>query len=501
MKQLRLKNERTRFGLLVLGLLLLICVSRALTLTHEMEHHPDESVFFTSSVSLKEHLLNPDVPFTEVKEYPEGAYVFQMPFHLLSDGVARLTGRAQSARLWGRIASVFYFAAGCVPGCAVLRRFWHCRLRGILVYALIMGFGLLHIEQSRYGTGEAISFFLLMLIVYATLVAIRSQRSTPFFCLACFAAGAMGAVKYPQLYFALCPIGAFWLQAREQKPRALRLIGRLTCLLVCLAAGLMLFSPKALADPAYFLRVCQTEMVAYVHRGNLAEIGGKKNHLALVLIYHTLYSDLPFALPLLAVALGRSLLHKRSAASLEETFSLRWLPLLTVVFMGYNLLTTTVFLRTLYPYFCLCSLYAARLADRWMTDFKAARPVCLLLCTLMVARGTLLMVALGDDRAGARLASKLADSGCETTFMMGPGYYTQGVLDSLPGEKRSLLAEDAESGELVLQPSQALISASLSHGRAGRYIFPIQNDLVERRIENWERFRAQNSAFFLGGVP
>jgi len=65
-----------------------------------------------------------------------------------------------------------------VIGCLILRRFLHCGSKTLLLYALIMIFSLLHIEQSRYGTGESISFFLLMLLLFS-----HEDVSDSFVCL------------------------------------------------------------------------------------------------------------------------------------------------------------------------------------------------------------------------------------------------------------------------------------------------------------------------------
>lgn len=67
----------------------------------------------------------------------------------------------------------------------------------------------MHIEQSRYGTGDPISFFLMMLLIYFASLGIESpkhQLSCVFFCF--FISGMLAAVKYPLIFFCVIPIYA-----------------------------------------------------------------------------------------------------------------------------------------------------------------------------------------------------------------------------------------------------------------------------------------------------
>ena len=60
--------------------LLLVLVTRAISLTYQIDIHPDEYKFARSTDSLMNAILVPGTDFVEEKEYPEGAYYFHLPF-------------------------------------------------------------------------------------------------------------------------------------------------------------------------------------------------------------------------------------------------------------------------------------------------------------------------------------------------------------------------------------------------------------------------------------
>jgi len=158
-------NNR-RFWLCAAALLALVLCTRLPILTHEMLNHPDEHVFVQGATSLRDVLLR-GAEYTETKPYPEGSYFFFLPFQLLAWVIGRLTGLAQDARVWNRIASLAYFGVGGLTGLMLLKKHFGGG-KSMAVYTALLAFSLFHIEQSRYGTGDAISFALLMLTVYCT---------------------------------------------------------------------------------------------------------------------------------------------------------------------------------------------------------------------------------------------------------------------------------------------------------------------------------------------
>lgn len=165
-------ESKKRSVLIVIAMIMLITFTRAIDLKHNMNLHGDEHVFFNAAQSLKNYLLGSAETFEEEKEYPEGAYVFQLPFHILSAIYSNITGNSVNPCISGRLAAIFYFTLGAVLGCAMLYRFFSKKPIYIVTYALIMIFSLLHIEQSRYGTGDPITFPLLMAIIILTAQAL-----------------------------------------------------------------------------------------------------------------------------------------------------------------------------------------------------------------------------------------------------------------------------------------------------------------------------------------
>lgn len=476
-----MKRTEKSFVLILLFMLIGIVLTRFLVLTHEMDHHPDEIIFYDAASSLKDHFLH-GTEYQEIKEYPEGAYVFQIPFHLLAECFPSV----QNAQLWGRIASVFYFCVACVIGCLILRQFLCCGSKALHFYALIMIFSLLHIEQSRYGTGESISFFLLMLLLYATSCALTARYDVPWLMLSGLCVGALGAVKYPQVYFVLIPFAAIFLQQRPKTSRILIVLG-------CVIGSVLMFSPKAAKDLMYFIRVCEIEMDAYVHVGNTAEIGGKKNHIFALVVYHTLYSDFPLSLPILLLAVIEQL---RKQTSKQTPLGLLWqvfIPIIVAVFAGYNLFTATMFFRTLYPYFCICSLYIASIAGRILAQERWKRLVLYALCSLMILRGGALLAVMTDHQAGERLKQVYQAQVCESdgTILLGPGVYTKVEWPIFQQPVTKLQVNDLQE-PLELKPGQALLSATLTYARAGEYPFAIVNEPLENQIATWKAFRQAN---------
>ena len=116
------ENRKAAIGL-VLMMILLIAVSRGITLTHNMELHPDENVFVRAAVSLKDKIMGLEDVYVEAKEYPEGAYIFQLPFHIAAQIIKQMGGRPISGFVIGRIASVTYFSLASVLGFFLLYRY------------------------------------------------------------------------------------------------------------------------------------------------------------------------------------------------------------------------------------------------------------------------------------------------------------------------------------------------------------------------------------------
>lgn len=150
--------------IVLLATIAFIIVTRIICLMHNSELHPDEIVFEVSADSLAGVVLGETDDFLELKEYPEGAYVFQLPFHIVAH-ILNNAGANLSPKIVGRISAVFYFTVATILGFEIISRYRAVKMAHYTLYGAIMVFSLVHIEQSRYGTGDAISVFLLMAMV------------------------------------------------------------------------------------------------------------------------------------------------------------------------------------------------------------------------------------------------------------------------------------------------------------------------------------------------
>ncbi len=84
-----MEKSRKQFIGIMLIMVFMIALTRGLTISHNMELHPDEHVFFNAAQSLKGYISGSSPVYVEEKEYPEGAIVLQLPFHILSSVIAR----------------------------------------------------------------------------------------------------------------------------------------------------------------------------------------------------------------------------------------------------------------------------------------------------------------------------------------------------------------------------------------------------------------------------
>ena len=311
-----------------------ILFSRFLTLTHEMSFHLDEPNIYRSSVSLAEKVLHPEQVYQVALVYPEGSYVMQMPFHLLS----RIVGSEWGDRVWARIASVCYYSAGCLTGALCLYRFMGRRRGSVVFFGMLCVFSLFYVEQSRYGTGDPPSFFLLMVLLFACGQFIQTKRNR-WLCLAGLCVGALGAVKYPQIYFLLLPAPLAFSKERKWGGMLHFLM-----LLGCMLAGFLMLSPSLLVWPEYLVESIRRETDAYMR--SWSGFTPLENLLEL-LIYHLLYAEFPLApvLMLCAAVSGRKAGGKQTKERLD--FWKCWVPLVTFIFVVYNLFVGLLVFRTL----------------------------------------------------------------------------------------------------------------------------------------------------------
>ena len=488
------KTKRLTALFIVLGMVLLILLTRAAALEHNRALHPDEHVIYLAADSLKDRVLGRAPSFEEVKEYPEGSIVLQTPFHL----AASLAGdAAPDPQIIGRWASVIFFTLGAVLWMAVLRRHFDNHPAALISGALIMVFSLIHIEQSRYGTGDAVSFFLLswILLLCGAAADDGPDASPRRLFAAAFLAGVLGAVKYPLLFFTVLPaavaarrFGKGWLR----NPRTWGMV-------LLTAAGFLLCSPKLVADPVnYLYHLLAKESHDYLRYGNLCEVGGPVNHLLSLTVYLLLYSGLPLAPVFLVSALRRSAGPEEKDG---ETFLFRRvLPWALGVFFVYNLFAKSLFMRTYYPFFCLADLYAAAGAGQWFRRGGGRRRAAVLLAALLVIRGGWNVLAMTESDGIRRLETLVERASGENwrrTVLLKPGHFLPLDRTALAAPEETDLLEtepwSLDSGEMVITSTQA-------HSRCSRYILPSPNADARTLIRRWEDFQRLNDPWRVGSV-
>ena len=390
-------NHKRSFIRIALITVILILLTRVITLTYNRQLHPDEHVFYASVHSLSESILDPDVPFIENKEYPEGTYFFQLPFQLAGQIFRNLIGigGTKGIQQIGRLTSVFYFVIAVLLGLRLLWRYLGKSRISLWIYGLTMTFSLFFIEQSRYGTGDTITLMLVMLLINLTAHAMESDTENKWWVAAFCVCGILGAVKYPQLVFTLIPLAAFLSRPGTRKAP------RLVMFLVAVIAGFFLFSPKTLQDPGYILRVIDREGTAYGF-SYLMSVIPVRNLLQLGL-YLLLYSDFPllpvivlfgFAWHFITAFPSRSVTADKTGITLLFEYII---PGICLFFFVYNLFVAVQFFRTYTPFLGMIALYTAAAAETLFSKNKWSRIAVLLLAVCMILRGMAFVWILSDD--------------------------------------------------------------------------------------------------------
>lgn len=499
------------FQICIAAILLITIVSRAFGLTYNLSIHPDESEFYTASDSLARHILDPDVPFVEEKEYPEGGYILQLPFQLMKELLGSSHWFWSSSHCWNRISSLFYFTLAAVYGILILTRYMSRSKLSAILYALTMCFSVFFIEHSRYGVGDMGSLWLLMAIVYHSARALESKKMVHLIC-AFFCTGAMGAVKYPQLFFVMIPAGTFLRMRGGNQSRGKRAAGMIPFVLIVLLSFLM-FSPKAAADPGYFLRVITREGEAYLAQGSGYQTGGAINHVLSMIVYTLLYSDFPLSFLMVAGYFVNSIAGKSSEDGADFLFQ-KLLPITVCLFFGYNIFVTTLVFRTLTPFFGMSALYASEAAGclyRYCSrkGYKVGRAVVVLLTCVLVLRGGLLLWITGHQgdektRFTALLAETLDDNWNQVTLLEPYNVATEYTFadylqcpQDLPTTEIRLEHYAAEDGDLTLQPGELLITGAYEYWRAGHFFIPPEKDEIK---ELWESFKQANQDYYVGQI-
>lgn len=505
-----MRTDRKRnlaFLACIIAVLLVTILSRSAGLTYNLSIHPDESEFYNGSASLAASILDPDVPFVEEKEYPEGAYILQLPFQLMRIFLGSSHWFWRSSHCWNRIASLFYFVLAMIYGVMILTRFMSRSRVAAVLYAVTMCFSLFFIEHSRYGVGDMGSLWLLMVIIYHCACALRTKK-TFHLLLAAFCAGVMGAVKYPQIFFLLIPLGTCLRRNDQSKGR--KALTVMALVLFALAAFLM-FSPKAAQDPAYILRVISREGDAYL--GEDIGVGGEGvlNHILSTVLYGLFYSDFPLSFLFVAAYFYRALRNRTGEEETDYLFH-KLLPVMAIVFFAYNMFVSLLVFRTLTPLLGMTALYSAEAAGALAVhrDTRGrcpGRKLVLLLTCLMVLRGGWLLLITGQqgdekDRFTSILSENLDENWNKVTLLelynVATEYSFGDYLvcpEELSVTEMDLTSYEEKNNGLTLAPGELVITGAYDYWLAAPYIVPVEKSATE---ELWQEFKTENQAYYVG---
>lgn len=394
----------------------------------------------------------------------------------------------------------------------ILTKYMSRSRRAAILYALTMCFSLFFIEHSRYGVGDMGSLWLLMATVYHSACALQTKKMGHLV-FAFFCTGVMGAVKYPQLFFALIPSGTYlYMKGGNKKKTA---AGMILFLLIVLA-GLLLFSPKAALDPAYFLRVIGNEGKAYVTEGTDFNRGGWINHVIGVILYTLLYSDFPLSFLLVAVYFCKSIVCRLSDNETDYLFK-KLLPIVISVFLGYNLFAKLLVFRTLTPFFGITALYSAEAAGKLYdhcdkNGHKVGRLFVLLLTSLMILRGGWLLQITGhqgDDKTRfTPLFTEAVDSNWNkvtlfTPYNVATEYSFEENMDC-PQELSITEVEidfyTGENNSLTILPGELVVTGSYEYGLMAPYFISSEKRLMDSADHIWAEFKQANQDYYVGQI-
>jgi hypothetical protein len=463
-----------------------------MAMNHEITLHGDERVFYSSASSV----FKDDYSFVSLKDYPGGAFVFQMPFQFVGKVISAKFPNSLSERQWGRLASIFYFSAACLMGGVILWRNFGKRPLAVLFYALIMVFGLLQIEQSRYGTGDAISFFVLMVILYAIDIYFREEDNFYLYFAALFT-GAIAAVKFPLIFFIIYPICALVIAARKRGSNIL-ILKPLCGTFIFALLGLLLFSPQWFIDKAFFMKAFFIELNPYFLGAAFTGDDTMWNNFTYVVLYQLFYSDFPLALPLFVWGIV-SLYRQNKEQGFTNAFYTLVLPVSMFLFFSYNLLATLVTFRTYYPYYCLCIFYTSFALSELFGKGKRWRIAIIALSVFMVVRGGFFVYALTKDSRGQYIVDTLVQHAewddRKMTIIYGYNYIPQ--WGDIPQRKYLYDRFDFLYGEPQLRPGEFGVTGAIEYAFSGISIFPSQT-LKEKLRSGWLAFREQNKDYLIG---
>ena len=497
LKQSKPEITKRFFIIITVCMLAGILLTRGYGIKHNFMGQPDEHVFYGSTEILMYDILYGD-EYEPLKPYPEGTYVFRLPFHLLAQSVQLEEDYTYNVRLFGRISSVFYYSLGCVFGLWLVVSVLGGGKAGAVIYALTSVFSLFQIEISRYGTFDPLSHLVLMMAIFFITKYIRSLKIA-FMLAAAFCIGVAAAGKYSLAYFILLPLAVLVLQpgSVKYKLRQLCLIG------IAVFAGFVLFSPSVIKNPRFFIDTVFGGMEGYIVGGNPEGYSTIPESFFSALVYQLFYSDLPLCTVFVVICVLH--LFRNGEATLERKFFSIVLPVVVGVFLFYNCLLTTFFLRTLFPYYCLCSCYAAAGLGR-MCNGRKMRLAAIILCMLMVLRSAYFVSVLGDTQAARRSAENLqqqfADEPVKEVLWLGRFFIAPELDEAFSAyEQQRVSLDQLMNGDFPeIQPGQLVLTDSMEHGWAKYCLFAPNKDEMINLLSGWERFKEDNSEYYVGSL-
>ena len=504
-----MEKSRKQFIGIMLIMVFMIALTRGLTISHNMELHPDEHVFFNAAQSLKGYISGSSPVYVEEKEYPEGAIVLQLPFHILSSVIARASAALTNIYIYIYIASIEW---------AYRRRVLFHRRCGTWVCNNIQVF--FEEKASHRNIRTHHGFFSLP---RGAVTVWNRRRHISFPADGYYTAYSLSAqLKKKPHIFPLSVVCCIWYARRREIPliffsvipiyasakllngkTATKKIGIILISAISLYVGFAIISPKAALDPMYIYRASTRELDAYLGSPQKITIARIYSHFMSVFTYAMLYSGFPF-MPLFFATEVISHHKKGRSPNSVDTLFFAVIPLLIIIFLMYNLFVQLIILRSFYPFFFLTDIYVAVYIAHLIEKRGAARLVSLILCAIMVLRGAYLMFLLSikndSDTMSRIVASAVDENWNKTTILSGfiilpTGYFDYKNVQVINiSDKRfsSASSMQLEEGELFLNGARDFALHPFLCG-----FLPAAYDRSEA-VDIWNTFKEVNADYYVG---
>lgn len=492
-----IKDKNKLYLLLnILFLTVAILITRKIGLMHGADFHVDEPVFFNSAKSV----ISGDFLYKPVKPYPNGAFVFQIPFQFLGRIYSLKSDINYNPQLWGRIAAVVYFYFGSLIGLFLCWKKTNKSNICVLIYSLIMSFSLFHLEQSRYGTGDPISLFISFCIIYIIDIYINKRQDDFYLYFSAFLCGVIIAIKFSLFIYLFFPIAGLILCKKNIGQGKLK---QIIFILLYAFIGLILFSPAFFLDKTFFMQAFFTELNSYVVNFNENGFGYPINNISAVIIYSLLYSDFPFSILFSIFAVYR--LHKKSKGKdNKDVFFIYMIPIFILVFLIMFSMASTLFMRSVYPFFFLSNIYVAIGVCKFYNFVNSHKNKLYLygfyfIFVFFIFRGCMFTYSLSQkgERAVAMeiLTSHNEWENRNLTVLFGEQYQPP-----IPERRYIYNSYDfAVKDKVKLQKGEFAVSGVMGNMVTRKRPFhKVWNQKFEDRIEGWKNFKKENEKYLIG---